>query len=24
IAGAGADTYNEPGRTWYMSGNTHV
>ncbi|MGQ7032986.1 hypothetical protein ACUN9W_17000, partial [Escherichia coli] len=23
IAGAGAYTYNEPGRTWYMSVNTH-
>lgn len=23
IAGAGAYTYNEPGRTWYMSINTH-
>ncbi|MNP86439.1 Ferrienterobactin receptor precursor [compost metagenome] len=21
--GAGAYTYNEPGRTWYMSVNTH-
>ncbi|MGK9007679.1 hypothetical protein ACR6JC_24360, partial [Citrobacter europaeus] len=23
IAGAGAATYNEPGRTYYMSINTH-
>ncbi|EPK7357969.1 TonB-dependent siderophore receptor [Kluyvera ascorbata] len=23
MAGAGANTYNEPGRTWYMSVNTH-
>lgn len=23
MAGAGANTYNEPGRTWYMSINTH-
>ena len=23
MAGAGAATYNEPGRTWYMSVNTH-
>ena len=23
MAGAGAHTYNEPGRTWYMSVNTH-
>ena len=23
IAGAGAYTYNEPGRTWYMSINMH-
>ncbi|KAF0664219.1 hypothetical protein L245_27405, partial [Salmonella enterica subsp. enterica serovar Worthington str. BCH-4719] len=23
MAGAGAYTYNEPGRTWYMSINTH-
>ena len=23
MAGAGAYTYNEPGRTWFMSVNTH-
>jgi Outer membrane receptor for ferrienterochelin and colicins len=23
MAGAGANTYNESGRTWYMSVNTH-
>lgn len=23
MAGAGANTYNEPGRTWFMSVNTH-
>ncbi|CDL37958.1 TonB-dependent receptor; Outer membrane receptor for ferric enterobactin and colicins B, D [Citrobacter freundii] len=23
MAGAGAHTYNEPGRTWFMSVNTH-